>query len=249
LVTELWEHAESALAWMERYGDRDADSFLEYQRSTDVGLVNQGWKDSWDAIRFRDGTIAQPPIALCEVQGYAYAARFAMADLYDAIGQQQRARELCEQAAALAARFDRDYWLPDRGYYALALDGAKRPVDSLASNAGQALWTGIVPPQRAPQVAEQLLGPELFTGWGVRTIRAPCGPTTTRSSPPAWRATACTATPASSSRRSWLRPRSYPPTGCPSCSPATAAPSTPSSSSTRYPACRRPGQPAPSCST
>src|SRR5262249_3518469 len=170
LVTELWDTAERALEWIERYGDCDGDGFLEYQRSTDVGLINQGWKDSWDGIRFRDGMVARAPIALCEVQGYAYAARLAMADLYDIVGQAARARELRQQAAALAARFNRDYWLPERDYYALALDGRKKPVDGLASNAGQALWTGIVAPERAPLVADQLLGPELFSGWGVRPM-------------------------------------------------------------------------------
>jgi len=172
LVVELWEHAESALAWMGQYGDRDGDGFLEYLRSTDTGLVNQGWKDSWDAIRFRDGRIATPPIALCEVQGYAYAAHLGMADLYDALGQERSAREQRQQAAALAGHFNRAFWLPERNYYALALDATKRPVDSLASNAGQALWTGIVAPEQAARVADQLLGSELFSGWGVRTMGA-----------------------------------------------------------------------------
>ncbi|HWP28433.1 MAG TPA: glycogen debranching N-terminal domain-containing protein [Chloroflexota bacterium] len=172
LLSELWAPAERALQWMDQYGDRDGDGFLEYCRSGEVGLVNQGWKDSWDSVRFRDGTIARAPIALCEVQGYAYAARLAMADLYEARGQPARARELRQQATALAARFDRDFWLPDRSYYALALDGAKRQVDSLTSNPGQALWAGIVPPARAPLVANHLLGPELFSGWGVRTMGA-----------------------------------------------------------------------------
>jgi glycogen debranching enzyme len=172
LVEELWPAAERALAWIDQYGDRDGDGFLEYQRSTDEGLINQGWKDSWDSIRFRDGRLAQAPIALCEVQGYAYAARLAMAALCEARGDAARAAQLRQAAAELAARFDRAFWLPDRGYYALALDGHKQPVDGLASNAGQALWTGIVPAARAPRVAEVLLGPELFSGWGVRTMGA-----------------------------------------------------------------------------
>jgi glycogen debranching enzyme len=172
LVVELWEHAERALAWMDQYGDRDGDGFLEYLRSTDAGLANQGWKDSWDGIRFRDGRIAQPPIALCEVQGYAYAARLGMADLYDALDQPQSAEDQRARAAALAARFQQAFWLPDRGYYALALDADKRPVDGVASNAGQALWTGIVAPAYAAPVADHLLGPELFSGWGVRTMGA-----------------------------------------------------------------------------
>jgi glycogen debranching enzyme len=172
LVTELREHAERALAWLDDYGDRDGDGFLEYLRSTDLGLANQGWKDSWDGIRFRDGRIAKPPIALCEVQGYAYAARLGMATLYDALGQPEAAAAQRQRAAALAAHFNQAFWLPERGYYALALDGAKRPVDGLASNAGQALWTGIVAPERAAQVADMLLGPDLFSGWGVRTMGA-----------------------------------------------------------------------------
>jgi glycogen debranching enzyme len=172
LVVELWEHAERALAWMDQYGDRDGDGFLEYLRSTDAGLVNQGWKDSWDGIRFRDGRVAQPPIALCEVQGYAYAARLGAADLYAALGQEPAAQAQRERAAALAARFNQAFWLPARDYYALALDGAKQPVDGLASNAGQALWTGIVAPEHAARVADQLLGPDLFSGWGVRTMGA-----------------------------------------------------------------------------
>ena len=172
LVVELKEHAERALAWLDEYGDRDGDGFLEYLRSTDGGLGDQGWKDSWDGIRFRDGRIAAPPIALCEVQGYAYAARLGMAELYDALGDPQAAAAQRERATTLAAHFNQAFWLPERGYYALALDGAERPVDGLASNAGQALWTGIVTPERAAQVADMLLGPELFSGWGVRTMGA-----------------------------------------------------------------------------
>jgi glycogen debranching enzyme len=172
LVAELWPAARRALDWLSEYGDRDGDGFLEYVRSTDEGLVNQGWKDSWDGIRFRDGTVAKPPIALCEVQGYAYAARLAMAELAEVMGEGALATTLRADARALADRFDAAFWLPDRGYYAIALDGAKRPVTGLASNAGQALWSGIVPPERAPRLAEVLLGPELFSGWGVRTMGA-----------------------------------------------------------------------------
>jgi glycogen debranching enzyme len=172
LVTELWEPAERAFEWIERYGDPDGDGFLEYRRSTPVGLVNQGWKDSWDGIRFQDGRIAEAPIALCEVQGYAYAARRAMAELQEALGQREAARELRQQADTLAAQFDRAFWMPERDYYALALDEKKQQVDGLTSNAGQALWTGIVPAARASLVAEALLGPELFSGWGIRTMGA-----------------------------------------------------------------------------
>src|SRR5262249_43277074 len=126
----------------------------------------------WDGIRFRDGSLATGAIALCEVQGYAYAARMAMAELCEALGQAPRANSLRQQASALAEHFHRAFWLADRAYYALALDGAKRPVDGLASNAGQALWSGVVPPQHAKVVAERLLDQELFSGWGVRTMGA-----------------------------------------------------------------------------
>jgi glycogen debranching enzyme len=170
LVAELWAHAERALAWMDDYGDLDGDGFLEYLRQSNSGLVNQGWKDSWDGIRFRDGRIARPPIALCEVQGYAYAARLGMAELYGVRGDGGAAERQRQRATALAAAFQPAFWLPERGYYALALDADKRRVDGLASNAGQALWTGIVAPEHAAQVADTLLAAELFSGWGVRTM-------------------------------------------------------------------------------
>lgn len=169
-VRSLHANALRALDWMERSGDRDGDGYLEYLREGEVGLENQGWKDSFDAIRFRDGTIARPPIALCEVQGYAFAARLGIADVLDALGEPERAAELRAAAAALKQRVNRDFWLPDRGSYALALDADKRPVDALTSNPGHLLWTGIADDDKARLVAERLLGPELFSGWGVRTM-------------------------------------------------------------------------------
>ncbi|MBF6589898.1 MAG: amylo-alpha-1,6-glucosidase [Ktedonobacterales bacterium] len=170
LVRTLREPALRALAWMERDGDRDGDGYIEYLRETEAGLRNQGWKDSFDAIRFRDGRPAQGPIALCEVQGYAYAARIGLAEISAALGDRELANKLVAQAAALKQRFNRDFWLPDRNYYALALDGDKRPVDSITSNPGHLLWTGIADADKAALVAQRLLSPELFSGWGIRTM-------------------------------------------------------------------------------
>jgi glycogen debranching enzyme len=169
-VRRLLPAADAALSWMAELGDRDGDGYLEYQRSTPEGLENQGWKDSADAIRFADGRLARPPIALCEVQGYVYAAHLARADLAEAVGDPARADAHRRQAADLRLAFNRDFWLPDRGWFALALDGDKRPVDALASNMGHCLWSGIVDPDKAALVADRLLGPELFSGWGIRTL-------------------------------------------------------------------------------
>lgn len=170
LARELQDVASRALDWLDHWGDRDGDGYIEYLRAGEVGLENQGWKDSWDAVRFRDGSIARAPITLCEVQGYAYAARLGMAGVFEALGDGERAARLREAAAALKERFNRDFWLEDRGFYAQALDRDKRPVDSLTSNPGHLLWTGIAEPDRARLVAERLLSPEMFSGWGVRTM-------------------------------------------------------------------------------
>jgi len=169
-VDALLPHADRALDWLEHYGDRDGDGFIEYQRSTGRGLVNQGWKDSFDAISFADGRPAEPPIALAEVQGYAYSAYLARAHLAREAGDHPAAEHWAHQAAALRQRFNAAFWLPERGYYALALDRDKRPVDALASNMGHCLWTGIVDQDKAASVAQQLLSPQMFTGFGVRTL-------------------------------------------------------------------------------
>jgi glycogen debranching enzyme len=169
-VESLRENAVRALEWMDRYGDRDGDGYLEYTPEDGTGLANHGWKDSFDSVQFSDGTLARPPIALCEVQGYAYAARLGMAEVFDGLGEPQRAAQLREDAAAFRNRFERDFWLPEQCYYALALDGDKRPVDAITSNPGHLLWTGIVSPERARLVARRLVSPELFSGWGVRTM-------------------------------------------------------------------------------
>ena len=174
-VEALLPHADRALEWIERYGDRDGDGFVEYQRSTDRGLLNQGWKDSWDGVTFADGRTAEPPIALAEVQGYAYAAYVARAHLALEQGDTATARRLADRAVALRTAFNERFWLPDRGWYALALDRDKRPVDSLASNIGHCLWTGIVDEDKARHVADCLLSPEMFNGWGVRTLATSMG--------------------------------------------------------------------------
>jgi glycogen debranching enzyme len=174
-VHALLPHADAALAWIERYGDVDGDGFVEYRRATDRGLVNQGWKDSWDGVTFADGRIAQAPIALCEVQGYVYAAYLARALLADDAGDAAGAQHWRERATRLKWAFNERFWLPERGWYALGLDRDKRPIDSLASNMGHLLWTGIVDDDKAAAVADRLLSPEMFSGWGVRTLATTMG--------------------------------------------------------------------------
>ncbi|MHB8341322.1 MAG: amylo-alpha-1,6-glucosidase [Mycobacteriales bacterium] len=174
-VDALLPHADRALEWIEQYGDRDGDGFVEYQRATDKGLVNQGWKDSFDAIVFAGGSLAEPPIALAEVQGYVYAAYLARAHFARERADQGAARHWGAKAAALKKHFNEAFWLADRGYYALALDRDKRPVDSLASNMGHCLWTGIVDESKAASVARHLMSPEMFTDFGVRTLASSMG--------------------------------------------------------------------------
>jgi glycogen debranching enzyme len=169
-VRDLLPHADRALDWVLQYGDRDGDGFVEYQRATDRGLKNQGWKDSWDGVTFADGHLPEPPIALCEVQGYVYDAFRSRAVLAGELGDEAMAGHWAERAAILKAEFNERFWLPERGWYALALDGDKRPVDAVASNMGHCLWSGIVDGDKAPLVAERLLSPSMFSGWGVRTL-------------------------------------------------------------------------------
>ncbi|MFF2315218.1 glycogen debranching N-terminal domain-containing protein [Arthrobacter sp. NPDC058097] len=174
-ITSLLPHIDRALEWIRDYGDKDGDGFVEYERLNDRGLINQGWKDSWDGINFADGTLAEPPIALCEVQGYVYSAYLARSWMaYDADDQVLGAhyRDL---AAQLKKRFNEQFWLPDRGYYAIALDRDKRPVDACASNMGQCLLAGIVDQDKAALVAQRLMSPEMFSGWGVRTLASDMG--------------------------------------------------------------------------
>jgi glycogen debranching enzyme len=172
LVRDLKAPALAALEWIGRYGDRDGDGFVEYERRTDHGLENQSWKDSWDSQRFHDGTLAKTPIAPCEVQGYVYDAKRRVAELArDVWRDRELANRLDHEADQLRKRFDEAFWVDDRGgFYALALDGDKRQVDSLCSNIGHLLWSGIVPPKRVDAVVDQLMGDDLWSGWGVRTM-------------------------------------------------------------------------------
>ena len=168
-VRALWPHVQAALNWIDTYGDPDGDGFVEYYRKNARGLVNQGWKDSHDAIFHEDGRMAEGPIALCEVQGYVYAAKQHAALLASALGDATANTALSQQAAALREKFEAAFWCEDLSTYALALDGTKRPCRVVASNAGHALLTGIADPAHARRVAETLLGTSCFSGWGVRT--------------------------------------------------------------------------------
>ena len=174
LVRELEPHARAALAWIDRHGDRDGDGYVEYERrNRESGLRHQCWKDSWNSILFANGDLAEPPIASCEIQGYVFDAKRRCARLAEEVwGDRALAERLWAEAKALRRRFEADFWLEDRGFYALALDRDKRPVDSLTSNIGHLLWSGIASPERAAAVARLLLSEELFSGWGVRTMAA-----------------------------------------------------------------------------
>ncbi|QFU15038.1 amylo-alpha-1,6-glucosidase [Microvirga thermotolerans] len=168
----LWPHMEAALRWIDAYGDRDGDGFVEYGRRTEEGLLNQGWKDSHDSIFHADGAMARGPIALCEVQAYVYAAKRAAAAVAARLGLPDRARALESEAESLKERFDRAFWCEDLGTYGLALDGGKRLCRVRSSNAGHALFTGIALPERAARLAETLMDRTSFSGWGVRTVAA-----------------------------------------------------------------------------
>ncbi len=169
-VTRLLPHADAALAWIETFGDRDGDGYVEYQRASPSGLGNQGWKDSWDGITSSDGRIPETPVALCEVQGYTYAAYVARAQLAREAHDEATEARCLDKARRLKEAFNRDFWLEDRGWYALGLDAYKQPIDALASNMGHCLWTGIIDADHATVVAERLLSPEMFSGWGIRTL-------------------------------------------------------------------------------
>jgi glycogen debranching enzyme len=169
-LRELSPNLEAALAWMDRYGDRDGDGFLEYFRATDQGLTNQGWKDSQDAIFHADGRLAEGPIALAEVQSYVYAAKRLAARCALRLGDEEQARKLEGEAARLREKFDAAFWSDSIGTYAIALDGKKKPCLVRTSNAGQVLFSGIAKPERAAVVAKGLMEPRFFSGWGIRTV-------------------------------------------------------------------------------
>jgi glycogen debranching enzyme len=172
LVRALESHARAALAWIEESGDSDGDGYVEYERrNTTTGLVNQCWKDSWDSIQFADGTLAHGPIATCEIQGYVYDAQRRSARLAREVWGDARLSDHLEQrASALQAQFRRDFWMPERGFHALALDGDKRQVDSLTSNIGHLLWSGILDDSEAATTAKLLLDEQVYSGWGIRTL-------------------------------------------------------------------------------
>ncbi len=170
LFSELRENVERALSWMDEYGDSDGDGYIEYQSTSEKGLINQGWKDSGDAIVVATGKLAEPPIALIEVQGYAYAAKRAMADLFERNADVGRAESLRAAAATLKERFNKDFWSDELGTYILALQKDKRPAAVVSSNAGHALWCQIAEPGLARRTAERLLQPDMFSGWGIRTL-------------------------------------------------------------------------------
>ena len=172
LARELEPNARAALRWIDEFGDLDRDGYVEYERrNVSSGLANQSWKDSWNSMLFHDGTLAMTPIAPAEVQGYVYDAKRRAARLAREVwADAELASTLEDDAERLRERFQQDFWLPERGHYALALDGAKRPLDSLTSNIGQLLWSGIVADEHAERTAASLLGEQLFTGWGVRTM-------------------------------------------------------------------------------
>jgi len=166
----IWPNIEAALGWIDDYGDSNGDGFVDYARHAERGLVQQGWKDSDDSVFHADGRDAPGPIALCEVQGYVYAARLAGARLAALFGEQERAAELEAQAAELKSRFNAAFWLEELGTYALALDGEGRPCAVRSSNAGHTLFTGIASTEYARRVAQTLMDDDSFSGWGVRTL-------------------------------------------------------------------------------
>ncbi len=164
--------AERCLEWIDHHGDRDDDGFQEYETRSSAGMENMAWKDSGDAVRNPDGSPVEGPKALCELQGYVYDAWVRMAEAFDALGHRDRARELRAKADALYSRFNETFWDEAGGFYALALDGSKRPVLTIASNPGHLLWSGIVPPERAARVVSRLMEPDMWSGWGIRTLSA-----------------------------------------------------------------------------
>jgi glycogen debranching enzyme len=171
-VESIWPNIELALSWIDRYGDRDGDGFVEYNRQSPRGLVQQGWKDSHDSIFHADGSLVEGAIALCEVQGYVFAACRRAAELAVVLGHTQRAKELSQQAQALQERFEQAFWCEELSTYALALDGKKRPCRVRTSNAGHCLFTGIADSEHARRAAQVLLGENSFSGWGIRTLDA-----------------------------------------------------------------------------
>jgi glycogen debranching enzyme len=170
--TELKRAALAALEWIDRYGDRDGDGYIEYDTRSSEGLENQGWRDSWDGVVFQDGSLPRRPLALCEIQGYVYDAKLRLAEIARQVWDDpDLAERLRKEAEALGERFNRDYWTDERdGFYVIGLDGEKNQVNSKTSNMGHLLWSGIVPEERAEKIVQQLFAESMFTGWGIRTL-------------------------------------------------------------------------------
>jgi glycogen debranching enzyme len=172
-IRSIWPQIDFALRWIDNYGDRDGDGFVEYERLSSVGLIHQGWKDSWDSVFHSDGTLAKGSIALCEVQGYAYAAKLAGAAIASALGQTKKARVLLTQAEVLKETFQKAFWCEEISTYALALDGEKQQCKVSASNAGHCLFAGVAEMEHAARIANTLMQEHSFSGWGVRTLAVP----------------------------------------------------------------------------
>ena len=170
LVKDLLPNAYRALEWIDSYGDLDGDGFIEYQRRSSKGLANQGWKDSWDAIMHHDGEVAKSPIALCEVQGYVYEAKYRMASLMRSFGDVKTADRLKKDSAEMAKRFEKAFWMPKLGFYAMALDREKRQTQVVSSNPGHLLFTRMLPLDRAKAITQRFMHDDMFSGWGWRTM-------------------------------------------------------------------------------
>jgi glycogen debranching enzyme len=172
LLERYLPNVEAAMAWIDRSGDRDGDGFQEYATRSSHGYYNQGWKDAGDAIPMADGTLARLPLAVCELQGYAYDAKVRLGDMYEILGRPADAARLRREAKRLYDRFNDRFWWEGEGTYYLGLDGDKQPIESVASNAGHLLSSGIVPVERAERVVRRLLEPDMWSGWGIRTLSA-----------------------------------------------------------------------------
>jgi glycogen debranching enzyme len=170
LLEAYREVAEKCLSWIDHYGDLDGDGFQEYKTFSQPGYENLGWKDAHDAVVYADGTQVKQPKALCELQGYVYDAKLRMAEIFQALDEDQRASELIEQAQLLKRRFNEAFWMADEGCYAFGLDPDKKQITSIASNAGQCLWSGIADPDKAMRTARCLLQDDMWSGWGIRTL-------------------------------------------------------------------------------
>jgi glycogen debranching enzyme len=172
MLNECRASLEKALSWIDKYGDFDGDGFVEYLTRSNRGLRNQGWKDSGDSMVYPDGKLVEPPIALCEVQGYVYDAWLKAAIIYELWGEQEQARNLRQKADKLYQRFNEHFWMEDESFYCLGLDNNKQQIKSISSNPGQLLWSKIVPEERAKKVVERLFQPDMWCGWGIRTLSA-----------------------------------------------------------------------------